>query len=150
MQLRYLHQETKPILPAIGDIRFLPTLQYQHDPKIEQPKTPKCQIDVAKCVEVLDHHVVYEVLGKDFQKAIPFEIVETFGYLSIDDCIRWILNSFMQDVISRHSKNSESMFSSSSDISDYYIELKDLVLLSRQVLKEAEKAKSLYAKETNQ
>lgn len=147
MQLKYLHQETNPILPAVGDIRFLPTLQYCHDPDIEKPKTPKCWINVAKCVEVLDHHVVYEILEKDLKKAIPFELANSFGYLSIDDCIRWILNSAMSDIVKRHSKNSDEMFDKNSDIQNYYTELKDLVLLSRQVLKEADRAKSIYSKE---
>lgn len=150
MQLKYLHQETNPILPAVEDIRFIPTLEYKHDCQVERSKTPKCQIDVAKCVEVLEHHIVYEFLGKDFRKAIPYELADKFGYLSIDDCIRWILNSFMQDIIDRHSKNSSSMFSNNSEIQDYFSELKDLVLLSRQVLKEADKAKNLYTEETNQ
>lgn len=147
MQLRYLHQDSNPILPAIGDVRFLATLEYSKDKVDEKPKSPRCEISVAKCVEIAEHHVIYEILGKNLKKAVPYEIVDSFGYLSIDDCIRHTLNSFIEDIVRRHSKDSVSMFSNNSDISEYYVDLKDLLLLSRQVLKEADKAKNLYVKE---
>ena len=141
MQLKYLHQESQPLLPAIGDIRFVPSLE------TKDGKAPKCKIEVTKCVKILDHHVVYEILGKDIQEAIPYELVNHFGFLSIDDCVKWILNSSMQKIIDAHSNNSETMFSNSTEISEYYVKLKDLIMLSRQALKEADKAKNFYSKE---
>ena len=144
MQIRYLHEDSKPILPAVGDIRILPTLQYTHDPTIEDPKVPIGKIQVVRCCKLLEHHAVYEFLGEnDLQKAIPFELVETFGYLTIDEAIKWILNAFMADIIEESKSKS---YSFSGNISEYYLKLENLVKLSRQVLKEADKAKKIYEK----
>lgn len=139
------------MLPAIGDIRIFPTLNFNYDPTCEKPKTPVCKLDVAKCVKHLEHHVVFENVESRQQIAIPFEMAVDYGYLSIDEAMKWILNSFMESIIKSSKENvSYNMFSSLKDdsqIGEYYEKLKDLVLLSRNVLKVAEKAKSLYQKE---
>lgn len=142
MQIKYLHEENKPILPAVGDIRILPVLQYNHDPSIETPKVPTGKIRVACCRKLLEHHAVYEFLGENVPlSAIPFELVENYGYTSIDEAIKWILNSFMSDIIENSKKQK---YSFTDNVSEYYLKLENLVKLSRQVLKEAEKAKKIY------
>jgi len=150
-KIRYLHEDLSPILPAIGDIRILPTLNFNYDPTFEKPKTPLCKFDVVKCVKHLEHHVVFENLENKRQTAVPFEMAANHGYLSIDEAMKWILNSYMESIIKFSKENiSYNMFSSlkdNSQIAEYYEKLKDLVLLSRNVLKEAEKAKRLYQKE---
>ena len=144
MQIKYLHEESKPILPAVGDIRILPVLQYNHDPSVESPKTPTGKIRVARCCKLLEHHAVYEFLGENAPaKAVPFEIVEDYGYTTIDAAIKWILNSYMVDIIE---SSKSKTYSFSGDISEYYTKLEQLVKLSRQVLKEADKAKKIYEK----
>ena len=145
MQIQYLHEKSKPILPAVGDIRVLPVLQYNHDPSAEAPKVPTGKIRIARCCKLLEHHAVYEFLGEDKEKAeaVPFELIEKYGYLTIDDGIKWILNSFMSDIIESSKTESRSFLGNTSE---YYLKLEHLVKLSRQVLKEAEKAKSVYEK----
>ena len=150
-KLSYLHETLQPLLPAVGDVRILPTLNLNYDPSCEKSKTPVCKLDVVKCVKHLDHHAVFENVESKKQIAIPFEMAEKYGYLSIDEAMKWILNSFMETIIKQSKENvSYNLFSSLKDdskISEYYEQIKDLVLLSRNVLKMAEKAKSIYQKE---
>lgn len=139
------------MLPAIGDVRILPTLDLNYDPSCEKPKTPICRLDVVKCVKHLEHHVVFENIESKQQIAVPYEMAVNYGYLSIDEAMKWILNSYMESIIKSSKENvSYNMFSSlkeDSQIGEYYEKIKDLVLLSRNVLKSAEKAKTLYQKE---
>ena len=124
----------KPILPALGDIRVVPFLLYKSFQNGKE-EVPIGKISIVKCVELQKHHAVYEYVGEDRAEAIPFEMIETWGLLSIDAAVKWILNSFMQDIVLISEKDQ------TSDISKYFNMLKDLVMLSRSVLKEAEKAK---------
>ena len=142
MEIKYLHESMAPILPAIGDVRFLP--EYNLD-------EPCCSIKAIKCVKYLEHHVVFEDLKTKENIAVPYETVERYGLLSIDEAIKHILNSYMLNIIDSTKENlSYDVFSiqnGDSQISKYYGKLKDLVLLSRQALKEAEKTKNLYEEE---
>ena len=63
--------------------------------------------------------------------------------LNIDSAVKWILNSFMSDIISSTKKDSVDALSVPSSVSDYFTKLKDLVVLSREVLKEAERARKI-------
>lgn len=150
-KIRYLHEDMSPILPAVGDIRILPILNFNYDPNLEKPKIPICKLKVVKCVEHLEHHVVFKDIKTEEQIAIPLEMAVNYGYLSIDEAMKWILNSYMESIIAfskeKTSYNVFSSFKDNSQISEYYERMKNLVLLSRNVLKEAEKAKNLYEKE---
>ena len=144
MHVKYLHDIEKPLLPAIGDVRIIANLDFSK-------KNPNGQIRIAHCIDVSEHHAIYEILGeKENAIAIPFEIIQNWGFESIDSAIKWILNTFLQSIIDG-SKNNISEYSSSTlsisdSISDYYSKLENLVSLSRQLLKEAEKTKNIYLK----
>lgn len=145
MQIQFLHEINKPIIPAIGDIRILPSLEYECNKSNKKQKTPIGKIKVARCCKVLEHHVVYEIIGENCPaKAIPLELAESWGVINIDEAIKWILNSFMEGIIKESTKNTLESYSFVGNISEYYLNIENLVRLSRQVLKEADKAKNIY------
>lgn len=148
MEIRYLHETMQPLLPALGDIRVIPVLKYktQQDGQIERPYG---KIYIVKCIEIKDHHAIYEYLGENKAEAIPFEVIENWGMLNIDSAVKWILNSFMSDIISSTKKDSVDALSVPSSVSDYFTKLKDLVVLSREVLKEAERARKILSTTIN-
>lgn len=147
MRIKYLHEDVNPIIPAIGDIRICYELTYSNSKfeAVDDVLVPKATISVARCVEIKEHHVVYELIGKKYCLAIPFEMLDTFGVASIDAAIVNIVNQYMTEIISNSNNNSFD-FVKKSIISTYYSKLKNLVVLSRQVLKEAEKAKQILSK----
>ena len=142
MEIRYLHEITNSILPAVGDVRIVPQLLYKAVQNGQKEEVPVGKISVVKCIKMQDHHAIYEYIDENRAEAIPYEMIETWGLLSIDAAVKWILNSFMKDIIAISEKNS------SGDLSNYFTMMKDLVMLSRNVLKEAEKAKKKMAKAT--
>lgn len=148
-KIRYLHESMKPLLPAVGDIRVLPTLKYSFATPGKNEK-PVGKIHVVRCVEIKEHHAVYEYLDEDRLEAIPFEMIDTWGMLNIDAAVKWILNAFMSDLIETSKKsNSIDAMSISSEMSEYFNRLKDLVVLSREVLKEAERARKTLIAASN-
>ena len=133
MDIKYPHEDINPILPAVGDIKIFSKLK-----NIE--KIPNAKIEIGKCIELLEHSAIYEIIGKNYAISIPFEIIEKYGLSSIDEAIKTILNEYI-DYVKDENKNEYS--SEKTTISDYYNRLKNLMLLSRQVLKEADKAKKI-------
>lgn len=145
MQIRYIHQKLKPLLPAIGDIRIVPELMFKNA-KNEADRQPEAKFHVAKCVRLEDHHVFYEFVGEDVCEAIPFEMAEKYGFLSMDLAIRWIIDSYMKYVMETEKQDSTNMFVVGNCISEYFTKLQFLVGLSKQTLKEAEETKNLFQK----
>ena len=134
-QIKFLHDELNPIVPGIGDIRIVPELNCSsYD---DSSKKPSCSIRVAQCVSILEHHVVYEFLNDKSKKAIPLEIINSWGMSEIDEAVKWILNSYMQFILDLSDKRKYS----SNGLSEYFSAIQNLVLLSRSALKEANKAK---------
>lgn len=128
----YLHEEMCPIVPGLGDVRICPTLDF---------KNAKCSIEVAKCVSILDHHVIYQ-FSNGSEKAIPLEIIEKWGMTNIDSAVKWIINTYMNILIKEsYLDERKYCYSSEEDISQYFEKIQKLMSLSRQALKEAEKAK---------
>lgn len=144
MQIVYEHQETKPILPALGDVRLIAELSYDSSSILKEDRIPKTKISVVKCVEILEHHVVYEFLEEKKRLAIPFEKAEKWGFTNIDSAIRWIIDTYLNDVLKTKKNESIEMFSVSNGIEEYFEKLQHLVILSKQTLKEAEKAKRIF------
>lgn len=139
MQTKYLYEKTNPLLPSIGDIRIVSETKY------DSKNIPSVKINVVKCVEIRNHHVVYEFLGTNYREAIPFELIESWGYLSIDSAVKNTLNAYMEKIINSTTCETSETFSVPSNLSDYFTGLKNLFVLSRQVLKEAEKARKIYS-----
>lgn len=129
----YLHEEMYPIIPGLGDVKICPTLDVLN---------AKCTIEVAKCVSLLDHHVVYQ-FSDGTEKVIPLEVIDKWGMSNIDNAVKWILDSYMRIIIEEDCSNERKYCYSSSDkdISQYFEKIQKLMSLSRQALKEAERAK---------
>lgn len=149
MQIRYVHQNIKPLLPALGDLRIVSELRFKSDPTIEEEKPPEVKFHIARCIELSEHHVFYEFIGEDFCEAVPYELVENYGYLSMDEAIKHTIDSYMRSAIDSKISPVSSMFAVGKEISEYFVKLQNLVILSKQTLKEAEKAKRVYQQALN-
>ena len=132
-----------PILPGIGDIRIISKLiPTKTTSKNDALMMPTPVIDIGKCIELQAHAAVYEILDKNYSIVIPFELIEKYGHSSIDEAVKNLLNEYMMSIVA---SDEGKYLSNRISIADYYEKLKNLMLLSRQVLKEAEKAKKILS-----
>lgn len=144
MQIKYLHELQKPMLPAVGDIRVFAELTLKKD-SIQENERPVGKIRIVRCVQILEHHAIYEFIGDKNHSAIsiPFELIQDWGFQSIDSAITSMLNAYMKTIIDLSShETSSGMFA----VSSYYKKMENLMILSRQLLKEADDAKKTYQK----
>ena len=132
-----LFKKMNVITPVKGDIRLVAELLYAKDGR------PYGKIHTAKCTETTDTHAIYEFIGEDKEIVVPYELTEDYGFININDAVKDVLDRFLK----------EKLITAKTDISKngltaYYDEIKNFVILSRQMLKEAEVArKRVYEKD---